>query len=217
VTHAASGEKSHKVRRGSPITRKVRVVCRTCNTGWLSDLEEELKPTLTKLIYGDSFSLSPWTQKRLATWAVKTAMTAEFLHPPTAAISFDLREHLRLHREPHPEFDVWIGCYRGSMMLLGMEHHSGEFVILAPGAKPTGIPNAQATIIGLGHLYLQIAYTPVEGARFDYHDKTSEVLPRIWPPKSDDLVWPPLPLDDEKVDLLVKGVHLAFKDTIVDL
>ena len=49
-------------------------------------LETELKPTLTDLILGKPLALNHWEQRRLATWAVKTAMTAAIIHPSDAAI-----------------------------------------------------------------------------------------------------------------------------------
>ena len=71
LTDHAAHRRSRKVRQGSPTTRKVRFVCGTCNHGWLSGLEDELKSTLTELILGDPVTLTNWKQRRLDTWAVK--------------------------------------------------------------------------------------------------------------------------------------------------
>jgi hypothetical protein len=53
-------------------------VCKTCNTGWMSDLETETKPVLKPLIRGKDRTL--WTdhQTLLTAWLVKTSMVMEF-------------------------------------------------------------------------------------------------------------------------------------------
>ncbi len=63
---------SARVRQGHPISRKVKAVCERCNTGWLSNLEDELKPQLRALILGEVLDLTPWDQRRLATSAADT-------------------------------------------------------------------------------------------------------------------------------------------------
>ncbi len=44
--------KTSHLRQGHPISRKVRVVCKRCNSGWLSILEDELKPRIKALVLG---------------------------------------------------------------------------------------------------------------------------------------------------------------------
>ena len=177
-------------------------------------LEDELKPTLRTLIFGEPVALTHWKQRRLASWAVKTAMIAEFIHPPTAAIPFEQREHLRLHREPHKEFDVWAGLYSDEGYLLGIEHHSGKFYFSPPDTPPAGPPNTETTVIGLGRLFLQIAYCHIPGVRFQLQDENVSKLCRIWPPGTDDLPWPPpLALDATDIAIILKGIHDVFEDS----
>ncbi len=113
-------------RQGHPISKKVRVVCETCNTGWLSALEGELKPRIKALVLGEESILTQWDQRRLATWAAKTAMTAEFIHPESAAIAFEEREYLRLHREPPIAFNIWMAHYDGSQHTTALHQSCGR-------------------------------------------------------------------------------------------
>ena len=61
-------------------TQTVKAVCRSCNTGWMSRLEDEAKPYLSPLIRGDNLSpgqaaiLSVEAQTVIARWALKTAL-----------------------------------------------------------------------------------------------------------------------------------------------
>jgi len=202
-----------RVRQGHPISRKVKVVCKRCNTGWLSALEEELKLRLTSLVIGMPLTLTPWDQRRLATWAAKTAMTAEFLHPKSAAITFEEREYLRLHREPPKAFNVWAAHYNGSRYKTEMHHHS---VYLSAGVSippKTKTPNTQTTLLGLGQLFLQVSSSSWDGLQINLKDESVSNLRRIWPPRDVDLTWPPpASLGDQDIDFIRAGLNAAFAE-----
>ena len=69
-------------REGDPVTKRLKVVCeRHCNNGWMSRLEEEAKPCLTKLIKGEMASLNPQEQDGVAAWAAMKIIVAEFSAP----------------------------------------------------------------------------------------------------------------------------------------
>jgi len=54
-----------------------KLVCHTCNTGWMSQLEGDSKPILVPLIRGHVSTLSVDQQFLVATWATKTAIVVE--------------------------------------------------------------------------------------------------------------------------------------------
>lgn len=97
-----------------------------------------------------------------------------------------------------------------------MEHHSGEFFFSTPGTEPTGAPNTQATTIGLGRLFLQIAYCNIPAARFQLQDESVSKLRRIWPPGDNDFLWPlPLALDATDIAIILRSIHSTFEDTLI--
>lgn len=60
-------------RQGYLFTTKFRVVCRACNNGWMSRLEEEAKPSLIPLVKGKAICLNEVEQNIVAKWiAMKT-------------------------------------------------------------------------------------------------------------------------------------------------
>lgn len=62
--------------------QQVRAVCKQCNEGWMSHLELSVKGFLgPMLLEGRQTTLSEADQNKLATWAVKTAMMMDHLHP----------------------------------------------------------------------------------------------------------------------------------------
>lgn len=205
-----------RVLQGHPISRKIKAVCEHCNTGWMSVLEDELKQRLTALVLGEKLTLSCWDQRRVATWAVKTAMTAEFLDPDSAAIAFCEREYLKLHREPPKAFFVWAGHYDGMRHSADLHHHSTHLSIGPPTTAETSMPpNAQTTLIGLGRLFLQISSSSLAGIKFHLQDETVSNLRSLWPPGDSDLIWPPATsLSDDDIRIIISGINATFSETI---
>jgi hypothetical protein len=62
---------------GGVLPRKTNEVCRTCNNGWMSELEARVKPILAPLVEGKRITLSADEQQLLAVWAIKTALTTQ--------------------------------------------------------------------------------------------------------------------------------------------
>src|SRR5829696_3903951 len=67
---SACNTKEETVRKlsGDPHSRSVKVVCRTCNNGWMAKLQEQAKPILLPLLRAQSAFLGPREQGAVATW-----------------------------------------------------------------------------------------------------------------------------------------------------
>jgi hypothetical protein len=72
--------------RGRLLDVKVKVVCATCNNGWMAALEAELKPLLQDLMRCETTLLTPVKQRRLATWVFKTALMIQKANPGVPVI-----------------------------------------------------------------------------------------------------------------------------------
>src|SRR5262245_17714295 len=66
-------------------------VCKQCNNGWLSDLENQARPFLTDLMSGQRtlHALSAEERLLLARWAAKTAFVLSNAAPLEAVVSED--------------------------------------------------------------------------------------------------------------------------------
>jgi hypothetical protein len=64
-------------RPGNLITKKLRVVCETCNNGWMSQLEEKVKSTLLGIIENKSVTLTEQDLLILSRWIVMKVIVAE--------------------------------------------------------------------------------------------------------------------------------------------
>jgi hypothetical protein len=112
-------------------SKKVRAVCRTCNSEWLSNqVEEVAKPILIPMIAGRSCALNRDMQHRLATWAVKTVMTAEHVNKGKSVIQQSERTWLKDNLTPPAGWFVWAAPYSGANWRdLGIFQHSGKLEI----------------------------------------------------------------------------------------
>ncbi len=79
TSERGSVSKPHRIIRtnvqGRPARQTTRNVCKPCNEGWMSTLEETAKPILEPMILGEPQSLAAEDRQTLALWAIKTALT----------------------------------------------------------------------------------------------------------------------------------------------
>jgi hypothetical protein len=108
VTRSVGGQLVRGVgklgRSGSLYSQRLRIVCATCNNGWMSVLQNSSKDLLIQLFKGEKLTLEPDEQAQLARWVVMYFMVAEFADPPTMASSPEEREALvggALHADRH--------------------------------------------------------------------------------------------------------------------
>jgi len=79
-------------RKAGLLTRVTREVCEDCNTGWMSALEDAVKPIIMTLgqsaSTGITVPLDYAARRKLALWAEKTALTDELTsdHVPVGAV-----------------------------------------------------------------------------------------------------------------------------------
>ena len=72
-------------RQGHLITKTLRVVCRTCNNGWMSQMESAVKPLLVSSVMGQERTLELPDVTFLAQWVCLKAMLAEHADPELAS------------------------------------------------------------------------------------------------------------------------------------
>ncbi|MBL4831067.1 MAG: hypothetical protein JKY55_14425 [Aliivibrio sp.] len=83
-------------RSGSVATKKFRVVCGTCNSGWMSALEEKVKPILQNAITPCDMMLNEQQLHLFSKWITMKTMLAEHTKLNTSSIP---KEDLQRFRE----------------------------------------------------------------------------------------------------------------------
>ena len=178
-------------RPGHGRTRKVRVVCKSCNNGWMSALEERTKPMLLPVIGGQRHRLPLEAQELLATWAAKTVMIAEHVRPHKDGISQTDRTFLKDRLKPADNWYVWIATYSGSSWRNLTIYQSRGHLQKSPVGGPGVIKHyIQATTFGVGHLLVLVVNTSCEEVRIALSGRDWNGLLQIWPAGRRSILWP---------------------------
>jgi hypothetical protein len=93
--HDPAGAWASRTRSTNRLEVVVRAVCNNCNSGWMSQLEPEAKPTLERLLRGESVSLDASRQLLVARWCAKTAVLMDAYRKETIVLDADDRREIR--------------------------------------------------------------------------------------------------------------------------
>lgn len=173
-----------------------RAFCRDeCNGGWMSRLEDAVKPVLEPMLHGRlPTTLSVADQQLLAFWATKTAFAFQTQEgrETTWARPEDFRA-LYAEQGPLAESQVWLGArevghaafYRGHSVRLG---DSDRAAVDGFGVVLT---------VGFAVFWVLVPYLPGVGLRLT--GEAAMATKPIWPGLGRPVVWPPahtiVPLD----------------------
>jgi hypothetical protein len=84
------------MRQGTANTKKIKVVCQRCNSGWVGTLEGDVQPLLVPLIKGTSSALDAAARQIIAEWVVMKILVAEHIsylgHPADAIFDQSARD-----------------------------------------------------------------------------------------------------------------------------
>lgn len=111
--HAQDGH-AHRLptrQMGSVAAFKYPDVCHDCNTGWMSDLEEQAKPILLPMIRGQQTSLSTDGLGIVAFWSIKTALMFDAFHQPRKIPADEGTRLVYRERKPFDHCQIRLGAY----------------------------------------------------------------------------------------------------------
>lgn len=131
--------------------QKVGSVCSGCNNGWMSRLEEDVKPILTPMVLDNSVMLTAQQQERLTTWMTKCAFLYESMM--TGAVFFDGldRHHFMNSGTPFVSTSTWLGRYTGEARIIV------DYRLLPRQQNPGGSVLILVLTMVIGKLALQLA------------------------------------------------------------
>lgn len=104
---------SNRWKRSTPelVTKSV---CRGCNEGWMSDMEQTTKPILCPMIKGEETTLTTIQQTRIAIWMLKVAIVLDSMSFEARFYEESERFHFRATFLPPGFLTFWLGYYSGS-------------------------------------------------------------------------------------------------------
>jgi hypothetical protein len=204
-------------RSGEPFSGALRIVCRDCNNGWMSKLQEEAKPIILPLILGEPSRLNRRGQELLAAWVTMFVFVSEYAgnHPLFVMATPEERRHLMERREPPVGWRIWIGDYvRGSWV--GTVVHTT--VPVAPdGASKEDFEgerlkaNVGSTTFVANRLFVSVFRSRIPVILSKQH-LPRHTYPRLWPIIRGALNWPPRrKVRDEDADAISAALALRSK------
>jgi len=104
---------SVEIRQGATFSRKLRIVCQDCNSGWCGNIEHQAKPVLAPLIAGQPAEISPTDQQKLALWFALVIVLLDRIDLRMAAIPQEDRSYIKTNLSPPPRWQMWIVKYDG--------------------------------------------------------------------------------------------------------
>lgn len=191
VNFSSQSFDERRVHQGHSGSKKLRVVCRHCNNGWMSALENSVRTLLPPLISAKRHGILPEEQEKLATWAVKTAMVAERFRRDGAQIPQSDRFKLMNELCPPKGWFVWIAKYGGGdWENLSIGH-------VRAGLNATPIANhkeasdyVQATTFGLGQVLFCVLGCSLPRAEKFFEGRETEGIVQVWPARPRSIIWP---------------------------
>ena len=109
-TNPGTGEQ-HVIKRARTFALVSRKVCAECNSGWLNELEERVKPVMADFAANRPVVLSADEQADVALWASVAILIAMSMDPD--AVDFaDPALAQTIHRTSRPSagMDIWLGA-----------------------------------------------------------------------------------------------------------
>jgi hypothetical protein len=200
------GQPRLTTRQGAAITKKLRVVCRDCNHGWMKALEEQARPILTPLIRGEPINLDLDQQRTLAEWITLKAMIAEHNVPADVVVPEEDRVKFFTDRAIPSYIHIWVISSQSEKWRARYIRHTATFSL--PGTLPaTTGKNTQTIAWGLGRLFLLVMMSTATGVDLNNFIRIHPVVPKLFPYSGNILPLPFLKsIDDASGDRLAAAL-----------
>ena len=110
--HFSPVTKGKQTRPGPLTSRKLRVVCKKCNNGWMSALQQAARPLLLKLMTNREWTaVDNSDETTLLKWMTMFGIVAEHLNPTRVTTSEIERNLFFKSESPLSNWAAWIGFY----------------------------------------------------------------------------------------------------------
>lgn len=195
-TSLSLGETTFVRREGDISSKRLHVVCRGCNSGWMSNLiEKPTIPILSPLIRGEASVITPASQMTIATWATLKSIIYEQDDKQSAAIPPAQIARFFETKSALPGFKIWIGYYDGTQWSTGTKcTHVGDRVLLStptPFGLHHQVLSRQTSTFVIGKLYIHVFSSTIENVFYGFQGRLGSVLHAVQPVADSDITWPP--------------------------
>jgi len=184
-------------RPGHLFSLKNRVVCQTCNNGWMSKVENDTKPIILRMINGEKHKITNAELNLFSFWIAMKVVTAEFAEKKEALDVTPLteRQEMMNDRKMPSFFNLFIGVHSTGHNS-AWNRHSWTMSYSSKGPTPPlegRQRNAQSIALMLGPIFIYVLNVRLLGFMPEKHFQFGK-MKMIYPSNRHFLRWPQKPL-----------------------
>lgn len=209
--HPTISEYERQKVSGDLRSHRLKVVCRSCNSGWMSRLQKQAKPYLLPLLKGETVSIDAAAQEIISAWITMFVMVAEYFNPYKVSTSQEQRRRFFDDPKCPVNWKIWIGDFDrenwpGLLVHFALPISSAEHV---PETMDNGLPrpNTQTMTFVVGRLYVHVCAS-VTDLFANWTVANSRLLALICPAQQSVVPWPMKTLSDRDADSIAAAFHL---------
>ena len=182
---------------------KIKAACGICNNGWISRLDEQVKPILVPLMKGESRVLTQADVSSIARWITLKVMLLEFAAPEAPVTCPEQHKELRSLLRIPAQWQISIAAHPGKRWRARSTRYGAYIVSKRDMAKiPQNLftKNVQFILLGMDRLLFVVLCNNVPGKSILGLKIDTRVI-RPLHPFVGNLVWPPtITLTDDDID-----------------
>jgi hypothetical protein len=187
---------TRKTRPGDVTTKKLRVVCKSCNNGWMGAIETRAKPGLSAMIRGAPISLSRDLQTKIATWVALKVLVSEHTAPKDVITSKTDSHAFRAQMNPPNGMFIFAascGDSHWKSAYFRTSATAGSSPLDRPPIKSDGTypKNTHFISFGIGSAFFFVFYTTNNSIEPDFGFSPTFIR-QIWPITHSPVLWPPM-------------------------
>lgn len=178
-------------RQGHLSTIRIRAVCQSCNSGWMNELEQEVRPILEKILNSEEILISKEQQQVLSRWIAVKSIVGEFAEKEINVTPESDRRALMEMKVVPEYFAIYIGV-NGSESDTAWVRNSNTLALSPTGPDPEIGKlkrNTQTITFICGPLFVFHFATRERGIKSSEYFRFKKIK-LLHPVKEQELSWP---------------------------
>lgn len=180
----------HVERQGGTRNKTMRVVCKRCNGGWMSSIEEAAKPIMIPMMRGDAVRLDADSKEKLTHWIALKTMVADANVTGDTVLTGAERSAFMSDRVLPSSFSAYVGRTSGKLWSTRFHRHAATLGLSSDAQIPLSGKNTQTIIFGANELFV-VAFLDAAKVGLQLDAKIQTKVPLLHPDRGEVLSWPP--------------------------
>jgi hypothetical protein len=176
-------------KQGGVLGKKIRAVCKACNGGWLSRIQDSAAPTIKKLVDDEVFVLSPQEIGTLCSWITNADLLVDISDPYSSVSLKSDFDHFYATKAPPDSWRIWLGRYQGTAWAPSRVFHYGA-TMQARHPELGVIWNRLQLFIAVMGKFFVLLQSSHDGTVFKFPTQFPFHMTQIWPLTGKPLEWP---------------------------